>query len=229
MEDVPSHRLSARFGRGVQPEGNSGSGRLTDTARPKVNQWVGSRSSRTLCANATRAHLDPASRVSFYRQIVTALTKVTRARTREGLGDSPLNGGGLNQFTICEEDVPIKRAGDDGTDIHISVGPKTPHVSEYDGIVAEMIPQLPRPAGWDTATLNRLSGKQVLIIGSLAYDNEHLVNDEPAHPKSGQPKRFSLWEIHPITEFFVCPAGDDCDPTQINQWQTLTASAAAHP
>jgi hypothetical protein len=123
----------------------------------------------------------------------------------------------------------VNCAGDDGTDIHISVGPKTPHVSEYDGIVAEMIPQLPRPAGWNTATLNSLAGKQVLIIGSLAYDNEHFVNDEPAHPKGTQPKRFSLWELHPITEFFVCPAGDGCDPAQLNQWQTLTAWAMANP
>lgn len=123
----------------------------------------------------------------------------------------------------------VNCAGDDGVDIHISIGPKTPNVSEYDGIVAEMIPQLPRPVGWNTATLNRLAGKQVMLIGSLSYDNEHFVNDEPAHPKGTQPKRFSLWEIHPITEFFVCPAGDGCDPAQLTQWQPLTAWAAAHP
>lgn len=75
---------------------------------------------------------------------------------------------------------------------------------------------------------NRLAGKQVLVIGGLTYDNEHFANDNPAGPKSG-PKRFSLWEIHPITAFFVCPAGDGCDPTQLGQWVTLTAWATAHP
>jgi hypothetical protein len=55
------------------------------------------------------------------------------------------------------------------------------------------------------------------------------VIDNPASPKKGQPKRFSLWEIHPITAFYVCPAGDGCDPAQLGQWQTLTAWAAAHP
>jgi hypothetical protein len=45
------------------------------------------------------------------------------------------------------------------------------------------------------------------------------------HNRSG----FSLCEIHPITEFFVCPAGDGCDPGQLNQWQTLTAWAMANP
>ena len=123
----------------------------------------------------------------------------------------------------------VNCAGNDGTDIHISVGPKTPHPSEYDGIVVEMIPQVARPAGWNTSTLNRLVGKQVLIVGSLSYDNEHFVNDDPTHPKGGQPKRFSLWEIHPIIAFHVCPAGDGCDPAQLAQWQTLTDWANAHP
>ena len=123
----------------------------------------------------------------------------------------------------------VNCGGNDGTDIHVSVGPKTPNPSEYDGIVAEMIPQVPRPAGWNTTTLNRLVGKQVLIVGGLSYDNEHFVNNDPTHPKGGQPKRFSLWEIHPITAFFVCPAGDGCDPANAADWQTLTAWATAHP
>lgn len=65
-------------------------------------------------------------------------------------------------------------------------------------------------------------------VGSLTYDNEHFVNDNPASPKSGQPKRFALWEIHPITAFYVCPAGDGCDPNA-GQWVTLTDWAKAHP
>jgi hypothetical protein len=123
----------------------------------------------------------------------------------------------------------VNCAGNDGTDIHISLGPKSLHPSEFDGIVAEMIPQLPRPAGWDSITLNRLAGKQVLVVGGLTYDNEHLVNDNPASPKGTQPKRFSLWEIHPITAFYVCPAGDGYDPAQLGQWMTLTAWKTAHP
>lgn len=77
--------------------------------------------------------------------------------------------------------------------------------------------------------MNRLAAKHVLIIDGLMYDNEHFVNDNPASPKGTQPKRFSLWEIHPVTAFYVCPAGDWCDPTQLGQWQTLTAWASAHP
>jgi hypothetical protein len=101
----------------------------------------------------------------------------------------------------------VNCAGNDGVDIHISLGPKTATPSEYAGIVAEMIPQLPRPKGWDAKTVNRLAGKQVLVLGGLTYDNEHYVNDNPAQPRHGQPKRFSLWEIHPITGVLRVPSG----------------------
>jgi hypothetical protein len=123
----------------------------------------------------------------------------------------------------------VNCAGNDGVDIHINVGPKSLHLTEYDGVVAEMIPQLPKPAGWDSTTLNRLAGKEVLIIGALTYDNEHFVNDNPATPKKGQPKRFALWEIHPIEAFYVCPAGDGCDPAQLAQWVSLTDWKKTHP
>ena len=134
-------------------------------------------------------------------------------------------------LTVAKDEHPesVNCAGADGLDVHINIGPKSTHPSEFDGIVAEMIPQLPRPTGWDTATLNRLAGKQVLVVGGLSYDNEHLVNDNAANPKKGQPARFSLWEIHPITAFYVCPQGDGCNPTQLGEWVTLTSWATSHP
>ena len=111
----------------------------------------------------------------------------------------------------------------DGHDIHIALGPHGG--TEYDGIIAEMIPQLPRPPSWDAATLNTLHTDhvQVLVLGGLNYDNEHLVNADPQHPKSGQPKRLSLWEIHPITAFLVCQRTDGCDAAHAEDWAPLTA------
>jgi hypothetical protein len=166
-------------------------------------------------------------------------TKTTFAPTRNlhniptfdgvrGEGDLVQLSGYLT-VTRDEGAESVNCAGNDGTDIHINIGPKTLSPSEYNGIIAEMIPQLPRPIGWDSTTLNRLTGKQVLLMGGLTYDNEHFVNDNPAAPKSGQPKRISLWEIHPITAFFVCPAGDGCDPANNSQWMALTDWAKAHP
>jgi hypothetical protein len=91
-----------------------------------------------------------------------------------------------------------------------------------------MIPQLDRPVGWDAPALRKLRDQrlQVLVIGGLTYDNEHLVNDDSTHPKTAQPKRISLWEIHPITQFYVCEVAS-CSPANHGEWTTLTAWAKA--
>jgi hypothetical protein len=84
---------------------------------------------------------------------------------------------------------------------------------EFKGIVVEMIPQNRNP-GWTLAKLINLrqQGKRVLVVGALFYDNIHIVNADPNHPIGGQPKRVSLWEVHPITKFFVCTkASNNCN------------------
>jgi hypothetical protein len=72
------------------------------------------------------------------------------------------------------------------------------------------------------------AGLSVLVVGGLTYDNEHLVNKDPVHKKSGQPARLSLWEVHPITEFLVCESAT-CDPAQHAEWTSLTDWATKHP
>src|SRR5262249_52806610 len=78
---------------------------------------------------------------------------------------------------------------------------------EFHAIVVEMIPQgqdsPKRNAGWTIAKLQTLlaSSRMVRITGQLFYDNAHFPNGDSSHPISGQPKRFSLWEIHPISAF----------------------------
>ena len=69
---------------------------------------------------------------------------------------------------------------------------------------------------------NSRRGFPVLVRGQLFYDNKHLVNSDPDDVKPRQPKRFSLWEIHPVTEFHVCVTVDnDCDPKDLAQWEPL--------
>ncbi|HMD34697.1 MAG TPA: hypothetical protein VKH42_07010, partial [Vicinamibacterales bacterium] len=64
---------------------------------------------------------------------------------------------------------------------------------------------------------------KVLVIGSLTYDNEHTLKHV-----NGQPKRISLWELHPVLEFYVCPS--HCDVTnKTDGWQELTIWAKANP
>jgi hypothetical protein len=108
----------------------------------------------------------------------------------------------------------------DGRDIHINIGPE-PNLDEYDGIVVEMIPQLPVgdfivPARTKAkaALKKAMDAKlRVLAIGTLFYDNEHRVNKDKNNDIHGQPKRVSLWEIHPVLEFYVCPEGKFCGST----------------
>jgi hypothetical protein len=144
-------------------------------------------------------------------------TKATFQPTRAALQniatfDGKMSEGDLVRLSayLVKAKESVNCAGNDGTDVHISIGPKG--ATEFEGIVAEMIPQLPRPGGWNSPTLNRLARKQVLLVGGLAYDNEHLVNDNPASPNGIQPKRFVLWEVHPITAFSCVRLGMAANP-----------------
>ena len=104
-------------------------------------------------------------------------------------------------------------------DIHISVT-ETKNGSEFEGIVVEMIPQ-DRPENWTSQEIKKLRGKVLLIEGGLFYDNLHVANGDASNPvPGGQPKRFSLWEIHPVTSVKVCkkPKVSQCDPERASDW-----------
>lgn len=103
-------------------------------------------------------------------------------------------------------------------DFHIPVTADT-STSEFDSIVVEMIPQ-ERPDEWTVKMLKSVQTKhkQVWIEGNLFYDGKHRVNADSSNPIGGQPKRFTLWEIHPVTKFLVCEQ-TDCDPADESAWQ----------
>ncbi|MBR1029379.1 SH3 domain-containing protein [Bradyrhizobium liaoningense] len=117
------------------------------------------------------------------------------------------------------ESVNCNLKGEDNNDLHISVTEKK-NGSEFDGIVVEMIPQ-DRPDNWTAADAATLRGKVLLIEGALLYDNMHVTNGDANNPLGGQPKRFSLWEIHPITSVKVCKkaAASQCDPDRPSDWK----------
>jgi len=103
-------------------------------------------------------------------------------------------------------------------DIHISVS-ESKNASEFEGIVVEMIPQ-DRPAKWTSTNVGKLRGKLLLIEGGLFYDNLHFANGDADNPLSGQPKRFALWEIHPVVSVKVCKNADNqCDPDSASDWK----------
>jgi hypothetical protein len=122
------------------------------------------------------------------------------------------------------ESVNCRLRGSAQNDFHVPVA-RHPEDTEFEGIVVEMIPQ-DRPDGWTVSKLRRIAREKrpVVVRGQLFYDNLHVVNDDPDDVKSNQPKRFSLWEVHPVTEFHVCmTASKKCDPTKVKepQWKRL--------
>lgn len=120
------------------------------------------------------------------------------------------------------ESVNCRRTGVANNDFHISFAPRTGN-DEFDGIVVEMIPQN-RPANWSLPRLKSLknSHRLLMVVGAIFYDNAHVVNADRENPLQGQPRRFSLWEIHPITQFRFCKkANNQCNPNNAGDWKAL--------
>lgn len=82
---------------------------------------------------------------------------------------------------------------------------------ECTGFVAEMIPHH-RPAEWTACNVNDVAekGLRVRVAGQRFFDGSHLPCKNGL-PQGSNPKRISLWEIHPIYSFEVCPQGDCAD------------------
>lgn len=120
------------------------------------------------------------------------------------------------------ESVNCNLKGEANNDYHIPIS-NDPANTGFQGIVVEMIPQS-RPANWSLANLTQVEsgGQLVMVTGGLIYDNMHRVNADASNPERGQPARFSLFEVHPITQFVVCTRSDNkCDPAQASDWAPL--------
>ena len=129
---------------------------------------------------------------------------------------------GLDPHPNTGESVNCRLKTEVNNDFHITLAPQSTN-TEFQGVVVEMIPH-DRPAGWTIERLKKAKQqkRKVMAVGNLFYDNDHVVNSDPSDPLSGQPKRFSLWEIHPITKFFVClKANNACATTHQSQWTKL--------
>ncbi|MDP9120257.1 MAG: hypothetical protein M3O15_02645 [Acidobacteriota bacterium] len=127
------------------------------------------------------------------------------------------------------ESVNCSLRGVENNDFHIPINAQpqsafaSPQEAEFSSIVVEMIPQ-DRPAAWNLDQLKsvRDQNRRVLVVGQLFYDNLHRANGDPANPQSGQPRRFALWEIHPVTALLVCGRDDGrCDPATTGDWTPL--------
>jgi hypothetical protein len=111
----------------------------------------------------------------------------------------------------CSSKFPGKPPTDNAFhDIHISLVEK-PGDAECSGIVAEMIPHH-RPEEWTADLVNEVAHAKlpVRVTGQRMFDSSHSPCTNGA-PQQGDPKRASLWEVHPIYKFEVCTnSNGDC-------------------
>jgi hypothetical protein len=93
---------------------------------------------------------------------------------------------------------------------------------EKDSFVAEMTP-FTRHTKWTFSRVNALQGQQVKVVGQLMVDNAHFnANDDCGFPSSQTCWRSTVWEIHPISQFYVCKASGGCTAlSPASDWTNL--------
>jgi hypothetical protein len=94
---------------------------------------------------------------------------------------------------------------------------------EKDSVVAEMTPYT-RHAKWTYSRVNALQGQQVKVVGQLMADNVHFNQNDDCHFSSATTGcwRSTVWEIHPITQFYVCKASSGCTVSSpASDWTNL--------
>jgi len=96
---------------------------------------------------------------------------------------------------------------------------------EKASVVAEMTPfirtQHPK---WTFARVSALEGQQVKIVGQLMADNIHFNrNDDCSFPSAASSCwRSTVWEVHPITQFYICKASGGCTASSpASDWTSL--------
>jgi len=97
--------------------------------------------------------------------------------------------------------------------------------TDFDSIIGEITPYH-RPSTWTLPRLRKLQEEKrlLLVTGQLFYDNKHFVNDDPDADLPLEPRRVSLWELHPITEILVCTTTtNDCRPEEVHAWEPLAS------
>lgn len=110
------------------------------------------------------------------------------------------------------EAVNCNIPGNATNDIHI-VLLKDPNDDECLSTTAEMSPHY-RPVEWTPENLNALAGHPARVEGQLFFDRSHTPCSGNSRPN---PKRASLWEVHPVYSV------DVCSQTTIAECQSSTA------
>lgn len=133
----------------------------------------------------------------------------------------------------------------DDTDIHIGIGfdpvmaakiLSHPHIVTTDphgtddahrtSIIVEMTPYYRAKfhPNWTQPSIQSLHGRRVKVIGQLIADADH--NDKKqdcAFPNKVAAScwRAAIFELHPVTRFFVCRQGKTCADAKSPDWQEV--------
>jgi hypothetical protein len=79
-----------------------------------------------------------------------------------------------------------------------------------------------RPDAWIHGNVERVGTEKlpVRVTGHLYFDSSHFPCSKGQPVGEGNPKRISLWEIHPIYKFEVCTANCDAAGTWVplDEW-----------
>jgi hypothetical protein len=106
-------------------------------------------------------------------------------------------------------------------DIHISIVADSTTTDECSGVVVEMSPHH-RPSSWNISNMQKVAGSgiPVRVTGHLFFDSSHVPCENGQGVRSN-PKRVSLWEVHPIYQLELCTG--NCNGT--GNWVSLDAWA----
>jgi hypothetical protein len=79
-----------------------------------------------------------------------------------------------------------------------------------ESVIVEMTPHFREQfePDWTFANISKLRGRLVKVVGQLLLDNEHNIPSQNCGlpgAKEATCFRASAWELHPVTQFFVCP------------------------
>jgi hypothetical protein len=115
------------------------------------------------------------------------------------------------------ESVNCELKEDQNNDVHIPIVP-TAGADECQSVTAEITPHF-RPAMWTPSNVN-MPHVPMRFTGQLMFDAEH----KPCRGTTvEEPKRQSVWEIHPVYAVDVCTAAkpEQCDAANAKVWQPL--------
>jgi len=123
------------------------------------------------------------------------------------------------------ESVNCELEGDANNDIHIPIV-TTAGADECASVTAEISPHY-RPSVWTPSNVNRPT-VPVRFTGQLLFDAEH-------RPCRGttveEPKRQSVWEVHPVYAIDVCTAAmaSECEGNNDKVWTPLDSWLKQQP